>query len=549
MSYILVPSTDAFMRMPVHLHEQLFAGAHKVTDRNQLEKIVCDLRTAAETITKNIKPSFSGEHLRDLETRPTIAVIADGATIHTNTLSGEQQKLQADDAEKAVAMGRALARKGWRVVLPGYTGLCESLIKGIREEDGQYIVVMTKRSLRRDHNDAPILPKNGTHGFYIVTNTLAESKSILFALSDSLVFFRGGLRTLDIFTDHFVLEQTSMVKGYRVHGDHRRKLILFNDDSFWQPVLDMTDHMIAEKFVDEKHRHIPHVEKLKHQIIGLLEEDFYPGSSWPAVKSGSPELFIPSGAITLAAELSRASVIRQIIPTTAAELKAALIHERKFAKQNGPLDPQLQNVDRDQFISVYCGSRDGSDPIYKQSSGEAGATLRRLGKYIIYGGSKFGNMGAVADGYLDADCSSLKPPRVLAVTPFAILLGTSTAANEGFHQGITLTIGVPGMQERKMIMTSLSRKSIVLSGGWGSLDETFEEAVLVDLDVTKRESFVLNVNGYWNGLPGLFEPSLEHGFTDEKILAWFNLTNSVPELEQKLLRSAEKSYRHAPALA
>ena len=560
MSYIIVPSIETFFRLPTANQERIFKGAHSVFDKNQLEGVIDTFYAAAALAVRNIKPSFNVRQFHDLETRPTIAVIADGATIHTNILTPKQHEIQKADGEKAVELGRNLAERGWRVVLPGYTGLCENIMEGIREAGGQYIVVMNKRSLKYDDSGKPILPQNGDHGFYIITNTLAESKSVLFALSDSLVYFKGGLRTLDIFTDHFVLQQISMLDSYRINGDHKRKLVLMNDDGFWQPVLNMTNHMIAEGFVDKEHREIARNTTSLSETLAELDGTLRPGGLWPGPERGVPELFIPSMAITLAAELSRASVMRQIRPTTAEGLKSALAEAKTCcAHGNSLIDPCIQNVISREIVRVYCGSRPRGDVVNKHTEAgyAAGYMIAESDRGLVYGGATKGIMGKVGDGSLAAK-NSRHSPLILAVTPFSILLGTGTAVNEGFHPGLAVTIAAPGMQERKMFMSSLvgqpqppiefRPKSVLLSGGWGSVDETIEDLVLGAQGVVDNELIVCSIDGYWDCLPKTFEPGVSGGYTDPRGLDRISYVTSESELEQKLARPQGGSFVSVRAL-
>ena len=54
-----------------------------------------------------------------------------------------------------------------------------------------------------------------------------------------------------------------------------------------------------------------------------------------------------------------------------------------------------------QTIAVFCGSRVGQDPEYREVATELGQLLgeRRIG--LVYGGARVGLMGAIADAVLE----------------------------------------------------------------------------------------------------------------------------------------------------
>ncbi len=52
-------------------------------------------------------------------------------------------------------------------------------------------------------------------------------------------------------------------------------------------------------------------------------------------------------------------------------------------------------------ITVYCGSNDGLDPMYKAQAYLLGQTLAQRDIELVYGGAQVGLMGAIADGALE----------------------------------------------------------------------------------------------------------------------------------------------------
>ena len=53
-------------------------------------------------------------------------------------------------------------------------------------------------------------------------------------------------------------------------------------------------------------------------------------------------------------------------------------------------------------ITVYLGASEGSDPRLREAVEELGAWIGASGNALVYGGSKSGLMGAIADSVLKA---------------------------------------------------------------------------------------------------------------------------------------------------
>ena len=84
-------------------------------------------------------------------------------------------------------------------------------------------------------------------------------------------------------------------------------------------------------------------------------------------------------------------------------------------------------------ITVYLGANEGNNPSLKRAVKELGTWIGKSGNALIYGGSKSGLMGALADSVLN----------VTGVEPQFFI------ENEFQHEGITKLIVTKDMSERK----------------------------------------------------------------------------------------------------
>lgn len=104
----------------------------------------------------------------------------------------------------------------------------------------------------------------------------------------------------------------------------------------------------------------------------------------------------------------------------------------------------------------------GTDPAYKKKAAELGVYIAEKGLRLVYGGSRMGLMGVIADTVLK------NGGEVVGVMPKGLFTG------EIVHQQLTELIEVSGMHERKAKMSELADGFIAMPGGFGTFEELFE---------------------------------------------------------------------------
>jgi len=109
-------------------------------------------------------------------------------------------------------------------------------------------------------------------------------------------------------------------------------------------------------------------------------------------------------------------------------------------------------------------------------------------------------MGAVSDAALEAG------GEVTGVIPrFMVEQGWN-------HTGLTETIVVNDMHERKQTMARLSDAVIALPGGYGTLEELLEIITWKQLGLYLNPIVILNTNGYYDPLLQLFRQAVDERF-------------------------------------
>lgn len=151
-------------------------------------------------------------------------------------------------------------------------------------------------------------------------------------------------------------------------------------------------------------------------------------------------------------------------------------------------------------VAVYCGSANGSQPIFRAEATALGTAIAEAGLGLVYGGAQVGLMGAVADAALAAG------GEVIGVLP-EVLGGREIA-----HVGLTALEMVPTMHERKARMAELADVFLVLPGGYGTLDELMEVVTWAQIGVHDKRCILINTADYWNGLLAFLDTAVEAGF-------------------------------------
>jgi uncharacterized protein (TIGR00730 family) len=151
-------------------------------------------------------------------------------------------------------------------------------------------------------------------------------------------------------------------------------------------------------------------------------------------------------------------------------------------------------------ICIFCGASPGRDPAYLGLATEVGAGLADRGIGIVYGGSRVGMMGAVADAALQ------RGGEVIGVIPRALV------DRELAHTGLTEQRVVGTLHDRKAGMAALSDGFIALPGGLGTLEELAEVASWAQLGLHAKPIGLLGRAGYWDALLGWLDHAVAEGF-------------------------------------
>ena len=155
-------------------------------------------------------------------------------------------------------------------------------------------------------------------------------------------------------------------------------------------------------------------------------------------------------------------------------------------------------------ITVYLGASVGNDPAFLPAVRELGTWIGANGHALVYGGSKSGLMGALADSVLDAG------GHVTGVEPSFFIEA------EFQHDGIDDLIVTSDMAERKAKMIELGDAFIAFPGGTGTLEEIAEVMSKVSLGNIDAPCILYNLNGYYNSLRELLACMISKGLSTKE---------------------------------
>ena len=173
-------------------------------------------------------------------------------------------------------------------------------------------------------------------------------------------------------------------------------------------------------------------------------------------------------------------------------------------------------------IAVYLGSNEGKNDILKEKVQELGHWIGSARHTLVYGGSKSGLMGMIADSVLEAG------GKVIGVEPDFFI------ESEYQHDGLTQLIITKDMSERKAKMIELSDAFIAFPGGLGTLDEITEIMCLNALHRIDAPCIIYNLDGYYEHLKNMFDEMKKWGLASDKSLNLIKFVDDIDDIVEIL---------------
>lgn len=173
---------------------------------------------------------------------------------------------------------------------------------------------------------------------------------------------------------------------------------------------------------------------------------------------------------------------------------------------------------RNKTIAVFCGSSTNVDSKYLSSAEKVGQAIALKGFDVVYGGSRNGLMGAVANAALK------EKGRVVGVMP-RFLVNKEVA-----HTGLSELYITDTMHERQMGIAERADAFLMLPGGLGTLAEFFEVLTWLQLGLHDAPIAILNNDHYWDGLEDFIKYVKKERFIHVTERPLFTILNKFEDL-------------------
>ena len=139
--------------------------------------------------------------------------------------------------EAGRALGRSIAEHGLRLVYGGGTrGVMGAVSSGVMSSGGQVTGIIPEFLMDKEASKHSLSALTEL----IVTRDMHERKHKMFERSDAFVTLPGGIGTLEELIEMLTWGQL---------GQHNKPVVIANIDGFWDPLLNLLEHMRAQSFI------------------------------------------------------------------------------------------------------------------------------------------------------------------------------------------------------------------------------------------------------------------------------------------------------------
>ena len=151
-------------------------------------------------------------------------------------------------------------------------------------------------------------------------------------------------------------------------------------------------------------------------------------------------------------------------------------------------------------IAVYLASKSGNDPVYTEAVAELGHWIGSNHHDLVYGGSRVGLMGTLADAVKESG------GKIYGV-------GVKVAKiQKVVHKDLDEHVEAETIQERKEIMMEKADAFITIPGSLGTLDEVTDIMAASKLGLSKKPCLIYNIKGYYDPLIAMLDNMVAEGF-------------------------------------
>lgn len=155
----------------------------------------------------------------------------------------------------AVELGTTIAEQNWRLVYgAGDIGLMGAVANATQQAGGNTFGVIPVHLMQAEVGKRDLSQ-------FIVTENMHERKKVMFMNSDAIVVLPGGAGSLDEFFEVLTWAQLDL---------HEKPIILFDVAGYWQPLINLIDHVIEQGFAAPTLKSLFQVANTTDQLATVL---------------------------------------------------------------------------------------------------------------------------------------------------------------------------------------------------------------------------------------------------------------------------------------
>lgn len=171
---------------------------------------------------------------------------------------GSQPGRDPSYLEAGRALGKSIAEHGIRLVYGGGTrGIMGAVASGVMSNGGKVLGIIPEFLMDKEASRHSLSALTEV----VVTQDMHQRKHRMFEESDAFVTLPGGIGTL---------EEIVEIMTWGQLGRHRKPMVFANINNFWQPMLELLNHMSAEGFIHTAHLVKPMIVDKVDEIVPAI---------------------------------------------------------------------------------------------------------------------------------------------------------------------------------------------------------------------------------------------------------------------------------------
>ncbi len=156
------------------------------------------------------------------------------------------------------ALGKSIADNGLKLVYGGGTrGIMGAVAAGTMSAGGEVLGIIPEFLMNKEASEHELFSLTDV----VVTQDMHQRKHRMFEESDAFVTLPGGIGTL---------EEIVEIMTWAQLGRHHKPMVFANINGFWDPMLELLDHMRAAGFIHTAHLVQPMVIDRVEDIIPAI---------------------------------------------------------------------------------------------------------------------------------------------------------------------------------------------------------------------------------------------------------------------------------------